>query len=286
MISPSDIFVDLFSSPVLSFIPPLLCAPAVAEQPSQEEQPSPGHLSPVALSNLSPQHCAVFLFGCQVVRLLSSSPTFPPVLLLLARSLPASSHDGVQLAHCAGDYYYDSSHQVLYLSEITLQDVGQFISTILQAMAYLSSGKSLDTSHLDPSLCKDTERKFAVHVVNDTITITFRIILIRYILNEIPYDKWTISSEQNGGRVVLGSRCVTGHSTLSGSKPQSFMQTLHKAISAISRQLFHSSFTSSASTQVFPPGPAILVGCSRSMPGWWWRSDGPVSLYDRLSPAP
>lgn len=148
VISPSDIFVDLFSSPVLSFIPPLLCSPAVAEQPSQEEQPSPGHLSPVALSNLSPQHCAVFLFGCQVVRLLSSSPTFPPVLLLLARSLPASSHDGVQLAHCAGDYYYDSSHQVLYLSEITLQDVGQFISTILQAMAYLSSGKSLDNLSL------------------------------------------------------------------------------------------------------------------------------------------
>ncbi|XP_067102747.1 uncharacterized protein si:ch211-286b4.4 [Osmerus mordax] len=150
--------------------------PAISEQPSQEEQPSPGHLSPVALSNLSPQHCAVFLFGCQVVRLLSSSPTFPPVLLLLARSLPASSHDGVQLAQCSGDYYYDSSHQVLYLSEVTLQDVGQFISTILQAMAYLSSG----------------------------------------------------------------------------SKPQSFMQNLHKAISAVSSQLFHSSFTSSASTQAEP----------------------------------
>ncbi|XP_068592031.1 uncharacterized protein [Cebidichthys violaceus] len=79
-----------------------------------------GQLIPTALDNLSPQHSAVFLFGCQI----------------------------------------------LYLSEAKLHHVGHFIATILQSMAYIASG----------------------------------------------------------------------------SKPQSFVQALHEAISALSLQLFNLSF--------------------------------------------
>ena len=99
---------------------------------------------PVALDNLPPQHSAIFLFGCQVMRLLSKCPLFPPVLLLIAKSIPVSSWSspGGLLAHCSGDFHFDTSNQILYLSEARLQHVGQFIATILQAMAYVASGDS------------------------------------------------------------------------------------------------------------------------------------------------
>jgi len=81
------------------------------------------------------------------MRLLGESPLFPPVLLLLAKSLPASPASasaaaGGLLAHCSGDFYFDTANQILYLSEATLQHVGQFIATILQSMAYVASGES------------------------------------------------------------------------------------------------------------------------------------------------
>ncbi|XP_068442040.1 uncharacterized protein si:ch211-286b4.4 [Clinocottus analis] len=46
-----------------------------------------GQFIPTALDNLSPQHSAVFLFGCQVMQLLANCPLFPSVLLLMAKGL-------------------------------------------------------------------------------------------------------------------------------------------------------------------------------------------------------
>ncbi|XP_029302540.1 uncharacterized protein LOC115017936 [Cottoperca gobio] len=101
-----------------------------------------GKLIPTALDNLSPQHSAVFLFGCQVMQLLANCPLFPSVLLLMAKSIPASSssYNEVLLAHCSRDFYFDATNQILYLSEAKLQHVGHFIATILQSMAYIASG--------------------------------------------------------------------------------------------------------------------------------------------------
>lgn len=101
-----------------------------------------GQLVPAALDSLSPHHSAVFLFGCQVMQLLANCPLFPPVLLLLAKSIPvslASSNDAL-LAHCSGEFYFDATNQILYLSEAKLQHVGHFIAVILQSMAYIASG--------------------------------------------------------------------------------------------------------------------------------------------------
>ncbi|GLD57311.1 zonadhesin-like isoform X1 [Lates japonicus] len=127
-----------------------------------------GQLIPTALDSLSPQHSAVFLFGCQVMQLLENCPLFPSVLLLLAKSIPVSSScsNEAMLAHCSGDFHFDAANQILYLSEAKLQHVGHFISIILQSMAHIASE----------------------------------------------------------------------------SKPQSFMQALHEAISALSLQLFNFSF--------------------------------------------
>jgi len=101
-----------------------------------------GQLIPTALDNLSPQHSAIFLFGCEVMQLLANCPTFPSVLLLLAKSIPFSSSPSNEslLLHCSGDFYFDATNQILYLSEATLQHVGHFIAIILQSMAHIAAG--------------------------------------------------------------------------------------------------------------------------------------------------
>ncbi|KAF6736840.1 hypothetical protein FQA47_014055 [Oryzias melastigma] len=82
------------------------------------------------------------LFQRVVMQLLSNSPRFPSVLLLLAKSIPSSSSasDESLLAHCSEDYYFDASNQILYLSEAKLQHVGHFIAVILQSMAHIAAG--------------------------------------------------------------------------------------------------------------------------------------------------
>ncbi len=109
-----------------------------------------GQLIPTALDNLSPQHSAVFLFGCQVMQLLANCPLFPSVLLLLAKSIPVSSSNEALLAHCSRDFYFDATNQILYLSEAKLQHVGQFIATILQSMAHIASGNQTDSNRGEP----------------------------------------------------------------------------------------------------------------------------------------
>ncbi|XP_029700281.1 zonadhesin [Takifugu rubripes] len=101
-----------------------------------------GSLIPTPLDRLSPQHSAVFLFGCQMMQLLATCPLFPSVLLLPAKSLPVSSNlcDGALLASCSGDFHFDAINQILYLSEAQLGHVGHFLATILQSMAYITSG--------------------------------------------------------------------------------------------------------------------------------------------------
>lgn len=109
------------------------------------QESSDGKLIPTALDNLSPQHSAVFLFGCQVMQSLANCPLFPSVLLLLAKSLPASSlaSNEALLAHCSRDFYFDATNQILYLSEAKLQHVGHFVATILQSMAHIASGNQI-----------------------------------------------------------------------------------------------------------------------------------------------
>ncbi|XP_047449314.1 uncharacterized protein LOC125013066 [Mugil cephalus] len=108
-----------------------------ATQHSGQANPA-GQLIPAPLDNLSPQHSAIFLFGCQMMELLSNCPMFPSVLLLLAKSIPSSNES--LLAHCSGDFYFDATNQILYLTEATLQHVGHFTAIILQSMAYIASG--------------------------------------------------------------------------------------------------------------------------------------------------
>lgn len=113
-----------------------------ADMKHSVQKSNDGQLIPTALDDLSPQHSAVFLFGCQVMRMLSDCPRFPSVLLLMAKSIPVSSSSSheASLAHCSKDFYFDAANQILYMSEATLHHVGHFIATIVQSMAYIASG--------------------------------------------------------------------------------------------------------------------------------------------------
>ncbi|XP_077422977.1 uncharacterized protein LOC144052618 isoform X3 [Vanacampus margaritifer] len=127
----------------LTLADPSLPLPNVICNSSQENPEV--HLIPTALDSLSPQHSAVFLFGCRVMELLEKSLLFPSsVLLMLAKSLPLlpPCSDNNLLAHLRGDFYFDASHQVLYLSEAKLEHVGHFVATILQSMAHIASGNN------------------------------------------------------------------------------------------------------------------------------------------------
>lgn len=111
---------------------------------------SDGSLVPTPLENLSSQHSAVFLLGCQVMRLLANCPRFPCAVLLLARSIPISSNlsGEAQLAPCPRDFYFDMANQILYLPEAELHHVGSFIATIVQSMAHVASGGQPDARFL------------------------------------------------------------------------------------------------------------------------------------------
>ncbi|XP_075892173.1 uncharacterized protein LOC142895201 [Nelusetta ayraudi] len=118
------------------------------QQPHQDgwadsiQEGSGGVLVPTPLDSLSSQHSAVFLLGCQVMRLLADCPRFPSAVLLPARSIPVSSKpsDEAQLAPCPRDFYFDGANQILYLPETELQHVGSFIATIVLSMAHVASG--------------------------------------------------------------------------------------------------------------------------------------------------
>lgn len=136
--------------PKIQHFPSVLAA---TEHSVQED--NDGQLIPTALDNLSPQHSAVFLFGCQVMQLIANCPLFPSVLLLPAKSIPVSSSSSNEalLGHCSRDFYFDAANQILYVSEAKLQHVGHFVATILQSMAHIASGKHTDGNRvLRPNL--------------------------------------------------------------------------------------------------------------------------------------
>lgn len=107
--------------------------------PGDEAERSSGQLVPVALDNLTPGCLTVFLFGRRVTRLLSHALSFPSVVLLLAEALPETSTDFTP-AFCGRDFYYDTSNQILYVLQSKLDHAGHFVSILLHAMAYVSSG--------------------------------------------------------------------------------------------------------------------------------------------------
>lgn len=118
-----------------------------------------GALVPTPLENLSSQHSAVFLLGCQVMRLLANCPRFPTAALLPARSIPTASSpsDEAQPAPCQTDFYFDVANQILYLPEAELEHVGHFIAAVVQSMAHVASGSQPDARAFKGNLLSQSQ---------------------------------------------------------------------------------------------------------------------------------
>ncbi|XP_030394459.1 uncharacterized protein LOC115637372 isoform X2 [Gopherus evgoodei] len=95
------------------------------------------------LASLSPRQFVVYHFGCTVIRLLSRACSHPAVVLMLAQTVPDQSPEGVQEGlQSPGDSYYDATNRFLYICSARLENAGEFISILLNAMAWIKAGST------------------------------------------------------------------------------------------------------------------------------------------------
>lgn len=144
------------------------------------------------------------------MQLLADGPFFPPVLLLPAKSVPVSSSlsGSPLLAACWREFHFDAVNQILYLSEAQLGHVGHFLATLLQSMAYITSGNQTHANRV---------------LVNNKTRASLKRVKCGHLLSK--HD-----------------RCFSSNP---GSEPQQFMEALREAVSAVGLQLFNLSFNRS-----------------------------------------
>ncbi|XP_043935404.1 uncharacterized protein LOC122808514 [Protopterus annectens] len=104
-------------------------------------------LVPVDISTLSSRHFVIYRFGCFIVRLLCSEYGYHPLTLLLAKSIPISSITDLKGTVYASEFYYDANNRILYMKEMWLENLGQFIVILIHTMAYINTTGMRNNHH-------------------------------------------------------------------------------------------------------------------------------------------
>ncbi|XP_026534410.1 uncharacterized protein LOC113419321 [Notechis scutatus] len=93
------------------------------------------------IASLSPQRFVVYRFGCTVAHLMRRIFYLPALVLLLAEAIPQQNSKADQeVTWLTKDWYYDANNHFLYILSTHLENAGEFVAVLLNAMAHIKAG--------------------------------------------------------------------------------------------------------------------------------------------------
>ncbi|KAG8141532.1 hypothetical protein E2320_007144 [Naja naja] len=110
------------------------------------------------IASLSPQGFVVYRFGCTVVHLMGRIFYLPALILLLAEAIPQQNSKADQkVTWLAKDWYYDANNHFLYILSTHLENAGEFVAVLLNAMAHIKAGH-MEANHITPGFWEELNK--------------------------------------------------------------------------------------------------------------------------------
>ncbi|ETE62183.1 Multiple epidermal growth factor-like domains protein 6, partial [Ophiophagus hannah] len=110
------------------------------------------------IASLSPQRFVVYRFGCTVAHLMGRIFYLPALVLLLAEAIPQQNSKADQkVTWLTKDWYYDANNHFLYILSTHLENAGEFVAVLLNAMAHIKAGH-MEANHITPGFWKELNK--------------------------------------------------------------------------------------------------------------------------------
>jgi len=104
--------------------------------------PNATSVEEVRLIDLSPKRFVLYRFGLFILDFLTDLHTMPPVRLLLARSLPARTHDAHRYAENSfqHSFHFDPHSRLLFIRLERMEEVGIFTLLLIHCISHIKAG--------------------------------------------------------------------------------------------------------------------------------------------------